>query len=58
MRLISDNAKELTQGQFAKKARQAQCPIDMTDPYSPFQNRAEGEIRELKRLSGRWMVLR
>jgi hypothetical protein len=59
-RLISDNAKELTLGQFAKKARQAQCPMDMTDAYSPFfQNRAaEGEmIRKLKRLSGRrWMV--
>ncbi len=55
-KLISDNAKELTQGQFAKKAREAQCPIDLTDPYSPFQNRAESEIRELKRLSGRWMV--
>jgi hypothetical protein len=47
-RLISDKAKELTLGQFAKKARQAQCPINMTDPYSPFQNRAKGEIRELK----------
>jgi hypothetical protein len=57
-RLISDNAKELTLGQFAKKARQAQCPIDMTDTYGPFQNdRAEGEmIRELKCLSGKWMV--
>ena len=28
----------------------------MTDPYSPWQNRAEGEIREVKRLAGRWMV--
>jgi hypothetical protein len=54
--LISDNAKELTQGEFAKKARQAQCPIDLTDTYSPWQNRAESEIRELKKFSGRWMV--
>jgi hypothetical protein len=54
--LISDNAKELTQGEFARKARQAQCPIDLTDTYSPWQTRAESEIRELKRLSGRWMA--
>jgi hypothetical protein len=54
--LISDNAKELTQGEFARNVRQAQCPIDVTDTYSPWQNRAESEIGELKRLSGRWMV--
>jgi hypothetical protein len=54
--LISDNAKELIQGEFARKARQAQCPIDLTDTYSPGQNRAESEIRELKCLSGRWMM--
>ena len=55
-KLISDNAKELTQGEFARKARDAKCPIDLTDPYSPWQNRAEAEIREIKRLAGRWMV--
>ena len=55
-RLISDNAKELTQGKFANKAREAQCPLDMTDPYSPWQNRVEAKIRELKPLTERWMV--
>lgn len=55
-RLISDNAKELTQGEFARKARQAKCSLDTTDNYSPWQNRAESEIRELKRLSTRWMI--
>ena len=43
-------------GNFAKKACQAQCPQDVTDPYSPWQNHAESEVRELKCLSGRWMV--
>ena len=32
MRLISDDAKELISGNFTKKAHQAQCPQDMTDP--------------------------
>lgn len=55
-KLISDDAKELTLGEFARKAREADCPIDMVQPYSPWQNRAESEIRECKRLAGRWMV--
>ena len=41
--LVSDGAKALTQGEFARKARQANCPIDVTDPYSPWQNAAEVE---------------
>jgi hypothetical protein len=32
------------------------CYCKLTDPYSPWQNRAEQEIREVKRLAGRWMV--
>jgi hypothetical protein len=39
--LTSDNARELTQGEFARKVRQAQCPIDLTDTYSPWQHLAE-----------------
>ena len=55
-RLISDGAKELTQGEFARKARQAQCPIDLVDKYSQFQDSAEAEIREVKRLANRWQT--
>ena len=55
-RLINDNAKELIQGKFASVARQAHCHMDLTDPYSPFQNRAESEIREIKWLAGQWMA--
>ena len=55
-RLVCDNAKEQIYGEAAKIAREARCPIDTIDKYSPWQNRAEGEIRELKRLVGRWMT--
>ena len=54
--LVSDDAKELTLGVFAKKARQAGCHLSLTDHYSPWQNRAESEIRKVKRLARRWMV--
>ena len=54
--LISDGAKAYTGGAFKKVARQAGCHLKLTDPYSPWQNRAESEIREVKRLAGRWMV--
>ena len=53
-RLIPDDAKELTQGEFRKKAQKAGCPLDPVDPHSPWQNRAENEIREVKRLAKRW----
>jgi hypothetical protein len=54
--LISDQAKSLTQSKFKPKARQAGCPCDVTDPYSPWMNSAEGEIREVKRMAGGWQV--
>ena len=54
--LVSDGAKSYLGGKFRKKAREAGCYCKVTDPYSPWQNRAEGEIREVKRLAGRWMV--
>ena len=54
--LVSDNAQELTKGQFGFKCRQARCTIGTVIPHSPWQNRAESEIRENKRMTGRWMV--
>jgi hypothetical protein len=54
--LVSDGAQAYVGGEFKKKAREAGCFCKLTDPYSPWQNRAEGEIREVKRLAGRWMV--
>ena len=54
--LVSDNAKAYIGGSFKKKAKEAGVFCKLTDPYSPWQNRAEGEIREIKRLAGRWMI--
>ena len=54
--ILSDGAKSLTLGEFKKTAQKAHCPLDSTDPYSPWQNRAEREIQEIKRLTGRWMM--
>jgi len=47
--LHSDDAKEITQGRFKALCRDYNIPCTQTEPYSPWQNRAEGGIRELKR---------
>ena len=54
--IVSDGAKAYQGGKFKQRAREAGCYCKVTDPYSPWQNRAETEIREVKRLAGRWMV--
>ena len=47
--MVMDNAKEQTMGQFRKKAKEMNCRVKQTEPYSPWQNACEGAIRELKR---------
>ena len=54
--IIPDNAKELTQSDFKKKCRKAQCPIHPIEAYTPNANIAEGVIRELKRHYRRVML--
>jgi hypothetical protein len=54
-RMIPDNAKELTEGEFRRKCLKAQCPILPIEPHTPNANYAEGAIRELKRLFRRQM---
>jgi transposase InsO family protein len=54
--LISDCAKSYTGGEYRKKAKQAGIFCKLTDPYSPWQNRAESEIREVKQLLSKWTV--
>ena len=51
--LIMDGSKEQTQGEFRKKAREAGVYVKQTHPHSPWQNAAEGGIRETKRGAGR-----
>jgi hypothetical protein len=54
----SDDAKELMQGRFRSICKDYSIPCTSTEPYSPWQNRAEGGIRELKRHVHRKMKAR
>jgi len=54
--IIMDNAREQTMGTFKKKVRELGCHIKQVEPHSPWQNAAEGAIRELKRGAGRKMM--
>ncbi len=54
----SYDAKELTQGRFKTLCSEYCIPSTSTEPYSPWQNRAEGGIRELKRHVHRKMKAR
>jgi len=47
--LHSDYAKEIREGKFNKLCQEYHIPLTTTEPYSPWQNRAEGAIREMKR---------
>ena len=46
---IPDNAKELTKGEFRRKASRAQAHIHPIKAYTPNANIAKDRIRELKR---------
>ena len=54
--MVTDDSKEQTQGDFRRKLREADCHPRVTEPYSPWQQAAEGCIRELKRGSTRKMI--
>jgi len=43
-------------GTFRKKARELGCHIKQVEPHSPWQNAAEGAIRELKYGPGKKMM--
>ena len=52
-KIIVDNAKEMKLGEFARKCKEARCYLRGTEPYSPWSNSAEREIRELKKGAAR-----
>jgi len=54
--MILDNSKEQTLGDFKRKLREADCHLRQTEPYTPWQQAAEGCIRELKRGVSRKMI--
>jgi len=48
-KIVSDYAKETMEAKFKLVADDHQIPRCVTEPYSPWQNRAESAIREIKR---------
>ena len=54
--MIVDGLKEQTLGKFCKACQDASIHFKQNEPHSPWQNAAEGVIRELKKASGRKMV--
>ena len=52
----SDDAPELMHGRFRQLCKDYQIQSTFTEPYSPWQNRAEGGIRELKKMVHRKMT--
>ena len=46
--MIMDGSKEQTLGNFSYKLRDAGCHKKQIEPHSPWMNRCEREIRELK----------
>ena len=55
--LHSDNHGNFSGGPFAKEVQKYGIQHTFIEPYSPWQNPAEGGIREVKRLAYRWMRL-
>jgi hypothetical protein len=53
-----DDAKELMEGKFRKVCREYGIKTTYSEPHSPWQNRAEAGIRELKRQVHRKMKAR
>jgi hypothetical protein len=54
--MVTNDSKEQTKGEFHQKLKEADCHPRVTEPYSPWQQAAEGCIRELKRGSSRKMI--
>ncbi|KAL7476000.1 hypothetical protein ACHAW6_001889 [Cyclotella cf. meneghiniana] len=48
-KMIVDNAKEIKLGEFARKCKEDSCYLHGTEPYCPWSNSTEHEIRELKK---------
>ena len=56
-RLHSDNAKIYVHGDFNKKAKKYGIRQSFTEPHSPWQNRAESGIREVKKYARKIMEI-
>ena len=54
--IIADGSLEQTNGNFAHKYHEADCYLQIIEPYSPWMNVSEINIQELKRASSRSML--
>ena len=54
--IICDNPKEINQGEFNRKHKEASCHLRQTEPFTPWLNAAERKIKELKNGSARKMI--
>jgi hypothetical protein len=54
--MVTNDSKEQTKGEFRRKLKEADCHPRVTEPYSLWQQAAEGCIHELKRGSSRKMI--
>ena len=46
---IHDDAQEIVQGKFYQKLKEAACPLKQLEPYTPWSNAAEREVKELNK---------
>ncbi len=54
--MILDSPKEQIKGAFKRKLKEVNCHLSVTEPYSPWQQAAEGCIHELKQGVSRKMI--
>ncbi len=54
--MVLDGLKEQCKGDFKRKLREADCHTRQTEPYSPWQQAAEGCTRKLKHGVSRKMI--
>jgi hypothetical protein len=52
-KIIVDDVKEMQLEGFARKCKEASCYLQSMEPYSPWSNSTEHEIRELKKCVAR-----
>ena len=55
-KMVMDGPKDNTLGSFRNKSQEADCHIKQTEPYSPWQLQAEGNIRYMNKGAGMKMV--
>ena len=52
-KMIVEDVKEMKLGEFAQKCKKVSFYLQSMEPYSPWSNSAEREIRELKKGAAR-----